>query len=328
MQTIENLAACLSDVTSVGISGHIRPDGDCVGSTLGLYAYIKKNYPQIQVDLYLQPISEKFHFLKYADKIQSTVDAEMVESTEYDLFILLDSSDKDRLGEFLPYFESAKRTLCVDHHISNTGFADDIVVVPTASSTCEVLYDLMDPELIDYDVAVALYLGIVHDSGVFKYSNTSAHTMMIAGSLMEKGIPFTKIIDDTFYSKSYVQNQILGRALLESVVFYDGKCIFSVMKKNIMKLYGITSKDLDGIVEQLRITKGVECAIFLYETEEYDYKVSLRSNEIVDVSKIATYFGGGGHIRAAGFNMKGSPHDIINNVSELIEKQIREADEV
>jgi phosphoesterase RecJ-like protein len=157
---------------------------------------------------------------------------------------------------------------------------------------------------------------------VFKYSNTSAETMSIAGKLMEKGIPFTNIIDNTFYAKTYVQNQVLGRALLESVVFYDGKCIFSVVKRDEFELYNITSKDLDGIVEQLRITKGVECAIFLYEVGELEYKVSLRSNEIVDVSTIATYFGGGGHIRAAGFNMKGNVYDVINNISEQIELQL------
>lgn len=323
MQTINKITASLEGVKRIGLGGHIRPDGDCVGSTVALYSYLKKNYPEIHVDLYLEPISEKFMFLKYADEIISTVEP----AEPYDLFILLDSSDKDRLGQFLPYFTTAKRTLCIDHHISNTGFADDNVVIPTASSTCEVLYDLLEPELVDYDVATALYLGIVHDSGVFKYSNTSVHTMTIVCRLMEFGVPFTKIIDDTYYAKSHVQNQILGRALMESVMFFEGKCIFSVIKQNIMRLYGITSKDLDGIVEQLRITKGVECAIFLYETDEYDYKVSLRSNEIVDVSKIASDFGGGGHIRAAGFNMKGSPHDIINNISERIEKQMNEIEQ-
>ena len=268
--------------------------------------------------MYLEPIPDKFKFLKYSDEIKNSYDGDK----EYDLFISLDSSDIDRLGEFEPYFNNAKKTLCIDHHISNTGFAMDNIVFPKASSASEVVYTLLDEDKVDYDVACALYLGIIHDSGVFKYSNTSAATMTIAGKLMEKGIPFTNIIDNTFYTKTYVQNQILGRALLESVLFYDGKCIFSVVKKSEFDFYNITNKDLDGIVEQLRITKGVECAIFLYEVGELEYKVSLRSNEIVDVSAIATYFGGGGHIRAAGFNMKGTVYDVINNISEQIEIQL------
>lgn len=308
----------LEGVKSIGMGGHIRPDGDCVGSCLGLYTYIKHQFPDIDVDLYLEPIPDKFKFLKYSDEIKS----EFGDNKEYDLFILLDSSDIDRLGKFMPHFHMAKRTLCIDHHISNNEFADDNIVFPKASSASEVVYTLLDEDKVDYDVACALYLGIIHDSGVFKYSNTSALTMNIAGKLMEMGIPFTSIIDDTFYTKSYVQNQILGRALLESVLFYDGKCIFSVVRQSEFDFYNISSKDLDGIVEQLRITKGVECAIFIYEVAELEYKVSLRSKEIVDVSAIATYFGGGGHIRAAGFNMKGNVYDVINNISEQIEMQL------
>lgn len=308
----------MREVKRVAIGGHIRPDGDCVGACIGLYTYLKHHYSEISVTLYLQPIPEKLRFLRYAEEIKS----EYLPEEAYDLFILLDSGDKDRLGEFLPYFEEAGRTVSIDHHKSNTNFADVNIVFPQASSCCEILYTMFEEEKVDYDVACALYLGIVHDSGVFKYSNTSAKTMEIAGRLMEKGIPFTQIIDDTFYAKTYIQNQILGRALLESVLFYDGKCIFSVVSKEEFDFYNITSADLDGIVEQLRVTKGVECAIFLYEVGEMEYKVSLRSCEMVDVSEIAGYFGGGGHIRAAGFNMKGNVYDVINNISERIELQL------
>lgn len=315
---MEKIADYINDVKNIGIAGHINPDGDCVGSCMGLYTYLKHQFKDIEVDLYMEPIPEKFAFLKYSGEIINEYQGDK----RYDLFISLDSSDIDRLGKFRPYFDSAARTLCIDHHISNNAFAGDNVVYTKASSASEVVYNMLDDDKVDYDVACALYLGIVHDSGVFKYSNTSAQTMCIAGKLMEKGIPFTQIIDNTFYTKTYVQNQILGRALLESVMFYDGKCIFSVVKRNEFEFYNITNKDLDGIVEQLRITKGVECAIFLYELEELEYKVSLRSNEIVDVSAIATHFGGGGHIRAAGFNMKGNVYDVINNISEQIELQL------
>lgn len=307
----------LKGKSSVAVSGHIRPDGDCIGSCLGVYNYIKNNYPSVDVDVYLQSFSDKFNFIRYSDEVKH-------EKTDkiYDLFIMLDSSSLDRLGEFTDMFNNAKETICIDHHISNEKYAMENIVFPKASSTCEVLYGLMDEDRIDNHIAEALYMGIVHDSGAFKYSNTSAETMNIAGKLMEKGIPFTSIIDNTFYTKTYVQNQILGRALLESVLFFDEKCIFSVVIQREMDFYNISYKDLDGIVEQLRITKGVECAIFMYETGEMEFKVSMRSNEIVDVSAIATYFGGGGHIRAAGFNMKGTLYDVINNISEQLAKQL------
>ena len=129
------------------------------------------------------------------------------------------------------------------------------------------------------------------------------------------------IIDNTFYKKTYVQNQILGRALLESVLFYDGKCIFTTVTMDEMEFYGVTGRELGGIVEQLRLTDGVEVAIFLYQTGEEEYKVSLRSKKKIDVAAIATQFGGGGHVRAAGYTAKGSVYQIINSIGELIEKQ-------
>lgn len=163
-----------------------------------------------------------------------------------------------------------------------------------------------------------------HDTGVFQYSNTSIRTMEIAGKLMAKGIDFSTIISESFYQKTYVQNQVLGRALLESILFCDGQCIFSVMRKKDMEFYGVTSKDMEGIVEQLRSTAGVECAIFLYEKEFQEFKVSMRSKKKVDVSRVAAYFGGGGHVRAAGCTMNGRIHDVINNLSEHIAKQLEE----
>ena len=146
--------------------------------------------------------------------------------------------------------------------------------------------------------------------------------MEIAGALMEKGVNAAKIIDDSFYRKTYAQNQILGKALLGSTRILDGRCIFSVVSQKEMEFYGVDTNDLDGIIDQLRITEGVECAIFIYEKAFNEYKVSLRSNDYVDVSKVAGYFGGGGHIHAAGCTMQGHPRDVINNLTGHIEKQM------
>ena len=146
--------------------------------------------------------------------------------------------------------------------------------------------------------------------------------MGIAAKLMEKGVPFTRIIEESFYQKTYLQNQILGRALMESMLVCDGQVIVSVIRKKDMEFYGVDSRDLEGIVSQLRNTKGVEVAIFLYETAIQEYKVSMRSNGAVDVSKIAVYYNGGGHVKAAGCTMQGSIHDVINNLTGHIARQL------
>ena len=310
------LSDILKDVKSVGITGHIRPDGDCTGSVLALYNYILENMPEIDVDLYLEQPGSEFYYLKNIDKIKNTP-----EDKKYDVFFVLDCSSLDRIEPFISCFNNASKTMCIDHHVSNTGFTDLSKIEPQASSACEVLYGTMDADKISRNVAECIYTGIIHDTGVFKYSCTSKKTMEIAGEMMEKGIDYSDIIDNTFYKKTYVQNQILGRALLESVLFYDGKCIFTTVTMDEMEFYGVTGRELGGIVEQLRLTDGVEVAIFLYQTGEEEYKVSLRSKKKIDVAAIATQFGGGGHVRAAGYTAKGSVYQIINSIGELIEKQ-------
>ena len=310
------LSDILKDVKSVGITGHIRPDGDCTGSVLALYNYIVENMPETDVDLYLEQTGSEFYYLKNIDKIKNTP-----EDKKYDVFFVLDCSSLDRIEPFISCFNNASKTVCIDHHVSNTGFTDLSKIEPQASSACEVLYGTMDADKISRNVAECIYTGIIHDTGVFKYSCTSKKTMEIAGEMMEKGIDYSDIIDNTFYKKTYVQNQILGRALLESVLFYDGKCIFTTVTIDEMEFYGVTGRELGGIVEQLRLTDGVEVAIFLYQTGEEEYKVSLRSKKKIDVAAIATQFGGGGHVRAAGYTAKGSVYQIINSIGELIEKQ-------
>ena len=313
------LSEKIQSVNSIVVAGHTRPDGDCVGSCMGLYNYLKENYPEKDVSVYLEDTGNAFAYINRIDEAITEDD----EEKQVDLFILLDTSDIARIGVANKLFENAKSTLCIDHHVSNPGFAMENIIVSNASSASEVLYDLLDEDKISKEVAEAIYTGIIHDSGVFKYSSTSEHTMNVAGKLMSKGIDFQTIIDEGFYAKTYAQNQIMGSALIESIRFFDGKCIFSVVTEREMQFFGVTSKDLSGIVEQMRLTEGVECAIFLYEIEPMTYKVSLRSKKYLDVNKVAGYFGGGGHIRAAGCVCKGTPHDVINNIAERIELEFK-----
>ena len=241
---------------------------------------------------------------------------------KFDVFIALDVSSYDRLGDALWFFEEADKTICVDHHETNPGLADVNEIRPYASSTCEVLYELFEKQFIDKTVAECLFTGIVHDSGVFQYSNMSRRSFEIVGQLVEYGFDGPKIIQDTFYVKSYVQNQILGRALLESILFMDGKCIVSMIDRKMMEFYNVLPKHLEGIVNHLKNTRGVEVAIFMYEMGTQRYKVSMRSNGGVNVATVATVFGGGGHARAAGVEMNGTYYDVINALSREIQKQM------
>lgn len=305
---------------AIGISGHIRPDGDCVGSVMGLYLYLKKVCPGAKVEVMLEKPADVFACIKGIQEIHT----DFTSGVEcFDVFFALDAA-KDRLGEAEKFFDGAKKKVNIDHHVSNKGCGDVNYIMPKASSTSELIYDLIsDKSLLDEEIAKALYIGIIHDTGVFQYSNTAPQTLKAAAELISYGFDFSKLIDETFYEKTYVQNQILGRALLESILFMNGKCVVSMVDKKTMGFYEAEPHDLEGIVSQLRNTKGVECAIFMYQTDTLEYKVSLRSNGKVDVAKVASFFGGGGHVRAAGATMQGTFHDIVNNLSAQIAIQLK-----
>ncbi|MDD6810883.1 MAG: bifunctional oligoribonuclease/PAP phosphatase NrnA [Lachnospiraceae bacterium] len=302
---------------TIGISGHIRPDGDCVGSVMGLYLYLKKVLPDVQIDVYLEQPADIFQCIKDIGQIHTESKEDMV----YDVFFALDCST-DRLGIAQPLFEKADKKINIDHHISNRGCGDLNIIEPERSSTCELLYELLEMDKIDEEIAKAIYIGIIHDCGVFQYSNTSPRTLQIAAELIKFGFDFSKLIEETFYEKTYVQSQIMGRAILESIRFMNGKCIVSMVDKKTMDFYQVGPKDLDGIINQLRNVKNVECAIFMYEIGPMEYKISMRSRGKVDVAAIAMKFGGGGHVRAAGCTMNGTYHDNINNLSRQIEEQL------
>lgn len=309
----------LMDADTIGISGHVRPDGDCVGSTLAVYNYIKDYYPDKTVKLFLEPSPNIFKFMQRSDEIDNTFSYDR----QFDLYIALDCSDLGRLGSAAEFFKGAKRTMCIDHHVTNGAFADENYIFPDASSTCELVYELLPKERLTMHIAECIYTGMVHDTGVFQYSCTSKKTMDIAGSLMEMGIDYSKIIDETFYTKTFSQNKILGQALIKSELYLDGDVIFTWISLDEMRKYDVLPKHLDGIVNQLRITKDVKIAVFLYENEDGTYKGSLRVNGDYDVSAIASIFGGGGHVKAAGFTIDG-PVDIARDrIIGAIKENIR-----
>lgn len=320
---MDKINAEIKGTSKIAIAGHIRPDGDCIGACVALSQYIEQNKNELRVekvDVYLEHFGNEFGMLTGIEEIKHSYESEET----YDVFISLDCGSPDRLGNALKYFKSAKKTICIDHHISNQNFADVNHVEAESSSTCEVLFGLMEEQQITKEIAEALYVGIIHDTGVFKHSNTSEKTMRIAGKLISKGINFSNLIDESFYSKTYMQNQILGRCLMESIMVLHGKVVFASLSRKMLDFYGASSSDLDGIIDQLRVTKGTEVAVFIYETDFQEFKVSMRSNGEVNVSKIAVFFGGGGHIRAAGCTMTGTEYDVINNLTPHIEAQLNE----
>lgn len=314
-----NIIEEVKDAGSIGISGHVRPDGDCVGSCLGLYLYLKKVYPKKEIDIYLEHPGHCFAGIPAIDDVKTTAPVGKV----YDIFILLDTVP-NRLGDFEKLFNSAKKTINIDHHVSNKDGSGDVnYIVPGASSTGELIYNLTEKQFMDRDIATLLYMAVAHDTGVFRFSNTTADTMRCAADLIGYGFDFSDLLDKTFFEKTYLQNKVQGHVVIDSKLYFDGKLIVGVATGEFMNKYGATTDDFDGVVNQLLLTQGVLSAVFIYEKKPGVLKFSMRSKtDDVNVSSVSVSMGGGGHVRAAGFDYNGDLTEGMNKVIELIGKQI------
>jgi phosphoesterase RecJ-like protein len=310
----------LIEAKSVAIFGHVRPDGDCVGSTLGLYNYICDNYPTIQVQIFLERFPESYKILSRSNEANAIY---ADESAPVDLAFLVDTPSFERIGASGENcIRQARKTCNIDHHISNPlNLCTKNFVDANASSACEVLYFLMNPDKISKDTAECLYLGIVHDTGAFKFSCTSPKTMIAIGGLLEKDIDFTRIINETYYTRTYIQTLVTGYVMQTCKLALDGKVVYSYLTPEDMDRYSVTPIELNNVIDTLREVSGTEVAIFLYPVNG-EYKISLRSNYVVDVNKIASIFGGGGHVRAAGGNSKESPESTVKKLLLLIQEQL------
>ena len=305
--------------SSIGITGHIHPDGDCVGSCMALYHYIRKVYPEKTVKVFLEAPADNMRVAEGIDDIDSGFTKP---ENPFDLFVVLDCSSADRFEPAKELVEAASKVFVVDHHMTNTHFADEGVILPDASSTCEVLYDLFEDEKIDRTVATFLYLGIIHDTGVFRFPACTEHTMNIAGRMLTKGVNAQQLIDDSFYRKTYAQNRLIGDAVARSELLLGGKMIYTAVTLDDLARFGAGTKETEGLIDQLRLTKGIEVAMFARQEAEDTYKISLRAISKVNVASICAAFGGGGHKFAAGCTVTGNLSDYVTQISAMVLLQL------
>ena len=313
----------LSEAKTVAIFGHVRPDGDCVGSTTAIYNYIKDNYPAIRADIFLENFPGSYKILRGAGEASPAYTAERNDGLPYDLAFLMDTPSFERVGaNGVECLRSAKKTINVDHHISNPlNLCTANFVEPEASSASELLYTLLDKAKVGCETASSLYLGIVHDTGAFKYSCTGKRTMQVVGDLIEAGVDFAKIVNETYYTRTYKQTLITGFAMQQCEMALGGKVVYSYITPEDMERFGVTPVELSTVIDTIREVGGTEVAFLLYPVNG-KYKISLRSNYIVDVNAIAKEFGGGGHTRAAGGDTSDTPEVAVDKILKLIEKQL------
>ena len=301
---------------TICILGHTNPDGDCLGSTLSIYNYIKNKYAdKKKVKVYLEEASKKFDCLSGFNEISHDTN----DAIEYDLAIVCDCSNMDRLKDFSVYFKNAKNQFLIDHHETNNINVENAVVDPDCPATCQLVYDLLDREYIDKKVAECIYIGIAHDTGVFRYSSTNKRTFEIAGELIEKNIDFTYLLDKTIFIKSFQQKKITAMIIERAKFLCAGKALFAYVTIDELEAFSLTKKDVDMVVGDLRETENIDIAVFAYQINNNIYKISLRSNgEKINCADIAKIYEGGGHKKAAGFTLNMPLDEII----KLLDKEL------
>lgn len=300
----------LSD--SILILTHKSPDGDAVGSSLALYNAFANMYKK--VDIIIEDVPKLFNFMPNFDKIEK-------ESSilEYDLVVVVDCATYDRIGQYNnKYFENAKFTLNIDHHISNTKYANYNYISSSSPACCEYLVDILDNLNIEIneDIAKCLMVGILTDTGGFQYTNVNKKTFNFASrvsSIIDIPLLYKKVLS----TQTKPQFELTKIAISRLEFLLDKKVAFTYINNEDFKLTGASYGDHEGIVNIGRNVEGVEVSIFIRETLN-GYRVSLRGNGIVDVSILASLYGGGGHKDSAGFDSNLSFEELKKSLLENI----------
>ncbi len=298
---LNETAEFLKEHDNYYILTHQSPDGDTMGSGFALCRVLRNMGKNANV-LCSDEFPRKYGFM-YEDYEPRKFAPETIAAVDVADAKLLGS----KLSQYGDYVD-----LCIDHHVSNTGYAKKLLVYPDASAACEVLYRVfseMDVKL-DKLAAECLYTGIATDTGCFKYGNTTKLAHTIAAKLMDCGVDIERINRDVFDRKSKARLIAEQHILSEMEYYLDDKCTITIVTLADMEKKGFSSEELEGTAGITVQPEGVQIGVLVKEKEKGKFKVSMRSASEVDVSAICSKFGGGGHVKAAGCTLEGDADNI------------------
>ena len=315
---LEKFKKFIDEANTIAISAHINPDGDALGSALGLRKSLELYGKKSEVI----KISEVDDYLKFLPQLENYKDPSQ---KEYDLFIIVDCSEFDRIDKAIEICKKSKKVLVIDHHEGGSIKTDLNIIHSDSPASCELVYEIIKrlnlP--IDKEIATLLYSGLVTDTNRFLYSNISELTFYTAADLYKIGADFEMIYKNLYQNKEISKLQFENH-LLNKVEFKKPYALVGVSQK-ICEKFGVQIGDSESVVNMLRDLKGIEVACLVKEYGENEYKISLRSKDYLDVSEIARNNGGGGHIRASGFTINTDSMDkALNIMRKILEEAIND----
>ncbi len=314
--TLDDILEQINKAETIVILTHENPDGDAMGSTLAMYHALKaygKN-----PDIIIPDHSKVFNCLPGVENLKAQSDIE-----HYDLAISLDCATIKLLNGFSKYFENAKVRVCIDHHSTNTMFGDFNYVNPDAPACSQVLLVILEYFGIEItkDIGTCILTGIITDTGGFKYQGVTAETFEFVAWLLNKGVNVSKVYREVLQTKTKPNFELHRIANNRMEFLNNGKIAFTYITEEDEKSVNAQNGDHEGIVETGRDIEGVEVSIFVRQSAK-GCRISLRSNDYVNVSDACMVFGGGGHQRAAGCTIPGNieqaKEKIVKEVSRLL----------
>lgn len=313
---LDNIIEVINKARKIGIFTHVNPDGDAIGSSMALYLGLKQLHKE--VDVITDEYSKCFDFLSCLGEIKKEG------SKDYDLCIALDCATKGRLYDPNNSFDASMTNACIDHHSSNTFFANYNYIEDKSPAAAKTLIKVLKGlnVSISKDIGECLMAGIITDTGGFRYDTVDDETFEFAARMLDLGINISDIYYRTFDIKTKTQFKLSALAS-ERLKFYCNEQIaVTYLTKEDFTKYKATTGDHEGIVNIGRNIEGVEVSIFLREDEKDIYKVSLRSNNYVNVSEIAEVFDGGGHDKAAGLTIEDKLDSAIKKLVKETSKRL------
>ncbi len=293
------------------ISAHINADGDAVASVIAVYMLLEKLGKRSIMVLHDQQVDSRFNYLKYFERIRTVNGAAdfSIESA-----IILDVPGIKRLGDVAALLPDRKKIVKIDHHPPEDDFAELNMVDEQASSTTQLIYEIVDMTGIEVDteMAKAIYTGIVYDTGRFSFSNTSARDMYIGGRMIELGISPADINNRIFFENSFHALRTIGRGLANLESYFEGRV--NIIYLDYREMNNGYQAEIEELANYSVAIRGGEVGLFIREIKPGYHKVSFRSKSAIDVNQIAKVFAGGGHTRAAGCRIEGTKQEVYERV--------------
>lgn len=320
MNSIEEIAGDIVEKDDFLIVGHSIPDGDCIGSIIGLYLGMAALGKRVRI-LLQDPVPSIYLYLPGADQVLKPSQVICAEPN----LIYLDCSDPERVGDrSAAILEGPRHVINNDHHKSNTMFGQLNYVDHQAASTAELVYALLENLQVNIDAAIAnaLYVGIFQDTGGFQHNNTKPDTFRTAAALLDKGVDLDEVKHNLFESKSKEELLLLSLALGSINTSCDGRIAWMLLNYQDVEAIGALEICPEGIINHILTIKGTQIGLLFRELSPGTIKVGFRSKGEIDVSALAARFGGGGHSRAAGATLTGAMEDIEREVILVAESVV------